>query len=321
MKPPNPRVDPSYDDDSDDDGEGGRPPNAPGGPPPPPPHIDPVDFPLPVTPPPRSPVLERTPRRELSERRRGGRRERDQSCEPSGSGTQRNDAQRRADRERSPRESMRAHTLRRESHTPATPRVEKCALSDQEEQPADSPEKGERVKTGGKKARSGTLWQQAKDSKRTLDSSDEEMDGPGIAALTRTLRVPVKRGAKLPHKGTEESAGYDIYSPTCLQLPPQQQTCIPLKLQVKIPPGYFLKLYGCSSIERAGVILLACVVDSDYTGEIQAVFWNLGRETVTFNKGQKICQGVFHQCYDIDFNYVDRQPATSRGAGGFSSTD
>ena len=93
-KPPNPRVDPSY----DDDREGGRPLNAPGGPPPSPPDIDPVDFPLPVTPPPRSPVLERTPRRELSERRREERRERDQSCKPSGSGTQRNDAQQRADR-------------------------------------------------------------------------------------------------------------------------------------------------------------------------------------------------------------------------------
>ena len=30
-QPPNPRVDPSYDDESDDDGDGGRPPNAPGG--------------------------------------------------------------------------------------------------------------------------------------------------------------------------------------------------------------------------------------------------------------------------------------------------
>ena len=160
-----------------------------------------------------------------------------------------------------------------------------------------------------------------KPSKRALDSLDEEMDGPGVAALTRSLRVPVKRGAKLPHKGTEESVGYDIYSPTCVQLPPGQQTCIPLNLQVKIPPGYFLKLYGRSSIERAGVILLAGVVDSDYTGEIQAVFWNLGSETVTFNKGQRICQCIIFQCYDIDFHHVDRLPATSRGAGGFGSTN
>ena len=65
--------------------------------------------------------------------------------------------------EKEVREKACAHTRRAErDRERVTPRVEKRALSDQEEQPADSPEKGERVKTGGKKARSGTLWQQAK---------------------------------------------------------------------------------------------------------------------------------------------------------------
>ena len=92
--------------------------------------IDPVNFPLPET-----------PRREHSERRG-----RDQSCEPSGHGMQRNDAQRRADRERSPRESMRAHSPRRErpreSHTPVTPRVEKRLSVIKKSSPRTHPKKG-----------------------------------------------------------------------------------------------------------------------------------------------------------------------------------
>jgi hypothetical protein len=119
-QPPNPRVDFSFDADSDDE-EGGGPPNAPGGaPPPPPPHdIDPRNFPLPVTPPPGSPATARTLRREQRERRG---RERDRSCRPSSSGTQRYDAERATERERSPRESPQPHTSRRErqreQHTP-----------------------------------------------------------------------------------------------------------------------------------------------------------------------------------------------------------
>ena len=60
--------------------------------------------------------------------------------------------------EKEVREKACAHTRRAERDRESG----EAALSDQEEQPADSPEKGERVKTVGKKARSGTLWQQAK---------------------------------------------------------------------------------------------------------------------------------------------------------------
>ena len=96
-------------------------------------------FPYRLHHPPQSPALESTQCRERNERRREERRERDQSCEPSGSGTQRNDARRQADRERSPRESLRSNLPRRdkpkESDTPINPRVEKRALSDHKEHP------------------------------------------------------------------------------------------------------------------------------------------------------------------------------------------
>ena len=322
-KPPNPRVDFSNGDDSDDEG---GPPNRPGGAPPPPPNIDPLNLPLPDTPPPRSPTMQRTPRREQSEKRG---RERDQSCEPSGSGTQRRDAKRTPDRERSPRRSSPPQTPRRDREReratytyPSAPRVEKRALSDNEEPSTDSPEKGERVKSGGKKQRSGTLWQQqVEESKEVLDSSDEDMDPPAVATLARTIRIPVKRGAKLPHKGTRESAGHDIYCPAHTILPPGQQTCVPLKLHTRVPPGYFLKLFGRSSIEREGVILLAGLVDSDYTGEIQAVFWNLSTEAVEFNKNQRVCQAVILETREVEFYHVDNLPTTDRGANGFGSTN
>jgi len=319
-QPPNPRIDFSLNDDSDEEG---GPPNVPGGAPPhPPPEVDPINFPLPVTPPPGSPQAVRTPRREQRERRE---RERDRSCEPSGSGLQRNDARRPTARERSPRESPQLSTPRREREREReihVPRMEKRPLSDSEEQHTDSPEKGERAKSGGKKQRSGTLWQQqAEASAQVLDSSDDEMDPPRVATLSRTLRIPVKRGAKLPYKGTRESAGHDIYCPAHTILPPGQQTCIPLKLHTRVPPGYFIKLFGRSSIEREGVILLAGLVDSDYTGEIQAVFWNLSTEAIEFNKGQRVCQAVVLQTHDVEFYHVDNLPTTDRGANGFGSTN
>jgi len=200
--------------------------------------------------------------------------------------------------------------------------MEKRPLSDNEEQHTDSPEKGERAKSGGKKQRSGTLWQQqAEASAQVLDSLDDEMDPPGVATLSRTLRIPVKRGAKLPYKGTKESAGHDIYFPAHTILPPGQQTCIPLKLHTRVPPGYFIKLFGRSSIEREGVILLAGLVDSDYTGEIQAVFWNLSTEAIEFNKGQRVCQAVVLKTHEVEFYHVDNLPTTDRGANGFGSTN
>lgn len=60
-------------------------------------------------------------------------------------------------------------------------------------------------------------------------------------------------------------------------------------------------------------------VDAGYRGEIQIIVINLGTETYTFAKGQKIAQLVLKPVTQAQ--YIEGELGTSdRGIGGFGST-
>lgn len=132
----------------------------------------------------------------------------------------------------------------------------------------------------------------------------------------------VNENAKIPIRGTFESAGLDFFSPIDFTIPARKDIRVSLGLKLKFPKGYVLEM-----IEKSGVAynkkvgLGAKVIDSDYRGEIYVMLHNFSDNVVSFKQGEKICQGVLYPCWvgipkqvdNIDIN-------TERGVGGFGST-
>ena len=139
------------------------------------------------------------------------------------------------------------------------------------------------------------MYTQMRDAKQALSSSDEEIDMLGC------LSVSIKEGAKLPHCASDGAAGYDLYASAALSLPPHQVTVIPLNIAVQIPPSFFMKIFGRSSLERKGVIALSGVIDSDYRGPISLILLNTSEK---INKNERVCQGVFLKYEQAVFRYV-----------------
>jgi dUTP pyrophosphatase len=61
------------------------------------------------------------------------------------------------------------------------------------------------------------------------------------------------------------------------------------------------------------------VIDSDYRGEITAVFIGVDNE-LCYNVGDRICQLVIMPYPEIEFVEADELSETERGAGGYGST-
>jgi len=67
-----------------------------------------------------------------------------------------------------------------------------------------------------------------------------------LAQQNKHLEVPVLTGLKIKVQSSNGSAAYDISAASTTTLLPGQVTWINLKLELAIPPGYFLKLQSRS---------------------------------------------------------------------------
>lgn len=132
--------------------------------------------------------------------------------------------------------------------------------------------------------------------------------------------------AKLPTRGSEEAAGWDLYAAIedRVLIPPHCTVKIGTGLAIAVPKGFFGGLFPRSGIAlREGLRPANCVgvIDSDYRGEVIAAIHNDSDEYRTILPGERIVQLVILPYGKIDgFNVVDNLDNTARGTGGFGST-
>lgn len=128
--------------------------------------------------------------------------------------------------------------------------------------------------------------------------------------------------AQVPSYAHDGDAGADVYAVSEVTLQPFHRAAIPTGLAVDIPNGYEIQVRPKSGLAlKHGITVLNApgTVDAGYRGEIQVIMINLGTETYTFAKGQKIAQLVLKPVIKAD--YIEGELGTSdRGTGGFGST-
>jgi dUTP pyrophosphatase len=62
-------------------------------------------------------------------------------------------------------------------------------------------------------------------------------------------------------------------------------------------------------------------IDSDYTGEICVMLYNLSDDFFYIKQGDRIAQMILQWYNEFDFQVVEEFETTERGSGGFGSTD
>jgi dUTP pyrophosphatase len=146
--------------------------------------------------------------------------------------------------------------------------------------------------------------------------------------MLKLLNVSKVRDVKDPQRGTLGSAGIDFFIPNDYggnTVPPQGSVLVPSGIKAKVPDGYALIAMNKSGVAtKLGLVVGACVVDSDYQGEIHIHLINVSNRSVTLEPGQKIVQFLLIPVEHCGINIVPQESLfdskTSRGAGGFGST-
>ena len=131
---------------------------------------------------------------------------------------------------------------------------------------------------------------------------------------------------KLPQRATTGSAGYDIYAPYDITIPPKETAKVPTGIKVLLDDDKFLAVYPRSGLGFKYKMQLwnsVAVIDSDYSGSdneghIWCKFYNDSPDgkTITIKQGEAMCQGVIQQ-----FFKVDNDEADGIRNGGFGSTN
>lgn len=144
------------------------------------------------------------------------------------------------------------------------------------------------------------------------------------------LAVPVEilphgAGLPLPTYATAGSAGVDLAAALTapLVLAPGARALVPTGIALALPQGFEAQVRPRSGLAlKHGVTVLNSpgTIDSDYRGEVRVILANLGGESVTIARGERIAQLIVAPVQQVAWQRVDRLPASARGAGGFGST-
>ena len=137
----------------------------------------------------------------------------------------------------------------------------------------------------------------------------------------------LKENAKLPTKGSNHAAGFDLYA--CSDdyfeatIYPHETIKVGTGLAMSIPEGYYGALYARSGLAtKQGLRPANCVgvIDSDYRGEIVVALHNDSNDPQTYHNGDRIAQLIIQPCLDVVYKVVEDLDDTERGDGGFGHT-
>lgn len=131
----------------------------------------------------------------------------------------------------------------------------------------------------------------------------------------------LSENAKVPLRGSEGAAGYDLYSVDSVTIVPGERKLIKTDIAVSIPYGFYGRVAPRSGLAfKNGIDVLAGVIDSDYRNGVGVILINLGKDDFVVNVGDRVAQLIIEYCKQVDFTEVSELETSIRGLGGFGST-
>lgn len=131
--------------------------------------------------------------------------------------------------------------------------------------------------------------------------------------------------AKLPTRGSEQAAGYDLYADLAetTVVYPGDVLKVNTGVSIAIPNGYFGGIYPRSGLATKQGLAPANkvgVIDSDYRGPLIVALYNQSSIPQMVDPGERIAQLIIQPYMSFKWKEVEELDETDRGDGGFGST-
>jgi dUTP pyrophosphatase len=115
----------------------------------------------------------------------------------------------------------------------------------------------------------------------------------------------------------------DVVAAEDVDLAPGARHAVATGLAMAIPEGFEVQVRPRSGLAlKHGVTVpnTPGTIDSDYRGELKVIMINLGAETFSVRRGDRVAQLVIAPVTRASWLEVDTLDETARGEGGFGST-
>lgn len=138
-----------------------------------------------------------------------------------------------------------------------------------------------------------------------------------MSFLVKVLNV----NAKIPSRGSDKAAGYDLSSSEEVIVPARGRKMVKTGIAISVPAGHYGRVAPRSGITlKNGIDVGAGVIDEDYRGEVCVILFNHSNEDFVVNMGDRIAQLILERISTPDVEVVNSLESTERGNGGFGST-
>lgn len=142
-----------------------------------------------------------------------------------------------------------------------------------------------------------------------------------IAAFPPLLVKKLSPAGQLPQRGSDQAAGYDLFSAKDMEIPAKDKAVVPTDISIAIPQGCYGRVAPRSGLAVKNFIDVgAGVIDADYRGAVGVVLFNFSDKNFSIKAGDRIAQLILERCETPAVIEVEDLDGTQRGAGGFGST-
>ena len=142
--------------------------------------------------------------------------------------------------------------------------------------------------------------------------------------LTMSAPIRVKKlsdTAIIPTRGSEVSAGWDLYASQEVVVPARGKAIIATDIAIAVPVGFYGRVAPRSGMAwKKHTDIGAGVIDADYRGPIGVVMFNHSDEDLQIESGDRVAQLVIEQISMAPLTEVESLDDTERGEGGYGST-
>ena len=128
--------------------------------------------------------------------------------------------------------------------------------------------------------------------------------------------------AKLPTKGTQGSAYYDLYAAEDCLVIGRETKAVTTGWCIEVPKGWFLDVRTRSGMALKGIAVNNApgTVDADFRGELKIILTGHSLDIYHVAVGDRIAQCALMPIVECDFLETDSLTETVRGKNGYGST-
>lgn len=150
-------------------------------------------------------------------------------------------------------------------------------------------------------------------------------ENENIQVKLKWLRPEQDRDLGVPVYHSLLAAGMDVQAAVddAVVVDPGAIVLIPSGFAVAIPPGFEMQVRPRSGLAiKHGITIVNApgTIDADYRGEVKIGLINLGKESFTINRGDRVAQLILAPVCHAVIEEAAELPSTGRHDGGFGHT-